>query len=350
MPPIRIAVAGAGMIGRFHLDLIHASTECELAAIVDPSAAAAQLAEQFQVPLFPSLEALLAAQRPDGIILATPNPLHVPQALVCLAAGVPALVEKPLAHTLEEGERLYAASLASATPLLVGHHRAHSPILEQARQVIADGLLGDLVAVMGSALFFKPDDYFDAGPWRRVAGGGPILLNLIHEIGNLRSLCGEIVEVQAMASSATRGFEVEDTAAITLRFASGALGSFLLSDTAASPRSWEQTSEENKTYTHYADEDCYVITGTFGQLSVPTMRLKRFGKAEDRSWWKPFQCEQLPQNRDDPLARQLAHFCQVIRGEAQPRVSVRDGLQNLRVVEAIAQACRSHELIAVRQG
>ncbi len=347
MPLLRIAVAGAGAIGRVHLEQIQASAECELAAIVDPSPAAVELATQLRVPLYTTLEVLLAQDRPDGIILATPNALHVPQALACLAAGVPALVEKPLAHNLKEGERLYAASRASDTPLLVGHHRAHSPILAQARQVIADGLLGDLVAVMGTALFYKPDEYFAAGPWRTQAGGGPILLNLIHEIGNLRSLCGEIVAVQAMASHATRGFEVEDTAAITLRFASGALGSFLLSDTAASPRSWEQTSQENKTYSHYEDEDCYVITGTFGQLSVPTMRLKRFGKAEDRSWWKPFISEQLPQDRDDPLARQLAHFCQVIRRRAQPLVSVLDGLQNLRVVEAIAQACRSHELVKV---
>jgi predicted dehydrogenase len=347
MPLLRIAVAGAGAIGRVHLEQIQASAECELAAIVDPSPAAVELATQLRVPLYTTLEVLLAQDRPDGIILATPNALHVPQALACLAAGVPALVEKPLAHNLKEGERLYAASRASDTPVLVGHHRAHSPILAQARQVIADGLLGDLVAVMGTALFYKPDEYFAAGPWRAQAGGGPILLNLIHEIGNLRSLCGEIVAVQAMASHATRGFEVEDTVAITLRFASGALGSFLLSDTAASPRSWEQTSQENKTYSHYEDEDCYVITGTFGQLSVPTMRLKRFGKAEDRSWWKPFISEQLAQDRDDPLARQLAHFCQVIRGRAQPLVSVLDGLQNLRVVEAIAQACRSHELVKV---
>ena len=98
-------------------------------------------------------------------------------------------------------------------------------------------------------------------------GAGPILLNMIHEVHNLRTLCGDIVAVQAFSSNAIRGFPIEDTVAINFRFASGALGTFMLSDTAACPRSWEQTSQENKAYSSYDDEDCYVITGTFGSVS-----------------------------------------------------------------------------------
>ncbi|GLZ88821.1 oxidoreductase [Metapseudomonas resinovorans] len=349
MSSLRIAIAGAGLIGQRHLEIIQASASCDPVALVDPAPAAEAVAQRAGLPLFPSLEALFETGRPDGIILATPNQLHVEQALTCLQAGVPALIEKPVAHTLEEGERLWAAATDSKVPLLVGHHRAHSPILEQAREVIRQGRLGQVVAVMGSALFYKPDDYFDAAPWRRKAGGGPVLINLIHEIGNLRSLCGEIVEVQALASSATRGFPVEDTVAIGLRFASGALGSFLLSDTAASARSWEQTSRENRDYPSYDDEDCYLIAGTDGSLAVPTMRLKCYDQPEDRSWWKPFTCEVAELHREDPLARQLEHFCQVIRGEAEPLVSVRDGLQNLRVVDAIGRAAREGGTVVVAQ-
>jgi predicted dehydrogenase len=198
---------------------------------------------------------------------------------------------------------------------------------------------------MGSALFYKPDSYFDDAPWRRQAGGGPVLINMIHEIGNLRSLCGEIVAVQAFASNATRGFPVEDTVAIGLRFASGALGTFMLSDTAASARSWEQTSGENKSYASYADEDCYVIAGTMGSLAVPSMRLKVYPRAEDRSWWKPFTTGVAELTEADPLERQLAHFCAVIRGEAAPLVSVRDGLANLEVTEAIAEAARTGAIV-----
>lgn len=349
MKKIRIAVAGAGLIGRRHIELIQASSECELAAIVDPLPASAAYAECLGVPLFADLDSLLASERPDGVILATPNQLHVEGALACVARGVPALIEKPVAHTLDEGKRLLAIAEQAGARLLVGHHRAHSAILEKAREVIAEGVLGNLVAVMGSALFYKPDDYFDAAPWRREAGGGPVLINMIHEIGNLRSLCGEIVAVQAQASSATRGFAVEDTVSISLRFASGALGTFMLSDTAACSRSWEQTARENHDYPSYADEDCYVLAGTQGSLSIPTMRLKYYAKREDRSWWKPFETAVAQLQEADPLARQLAHFCQVIRGEAEPLVSVRDGLRNLQIVDAISEAARTGQIVSTEQ-
>ena len=345
MTRTRIAVAGAGYIGRAHMSVAQQSDTCALSAIVDPSPAAEAHATAAGVPLYRSLGELFDKDRPDGVILATPNQLHLEHALACLAAGVPALLEKPIAPTVEEAERLVQEVDRSGSPLLIGHHRAHSPIMARAKQVIEEGRLGKLVAVMGSAVFFKPDQYFADAEWRRKAGGGPILLNMIHEVHNLRMLCGDIVAVQAFSSHATRGFPVEDTVAINLRFANGALGSFMLSDTAASARSWEQTSQENKAYPTYPDEDCYVIAGTFGSLAVPTMRLKTYGKAEDRSWWKPFELSVAAMTRDDPLRLQLEHFNRVIRGEAEPLVSARDGLQNLRITEAIAQAAMAGKIV-----
>ncbi|KAF1021972.1 MAG: putative oxidoreductase YjhC [Paracidovorax wautersii] len=343
----RLAVAGAGLIGRRHIELVQASDAVHLQAIVDPSPDARAVADAAGVALYPDLAQLFTAEAVDGVILATPNALHVEQALQCIEHGVVALIEKPVAHTLEAGERLLQAATAAQARLLVGHHRAHSPILARAREVIAQGTLGRIVAVSGSATFYKPTDYFESAPWRRQPGGGPILINLIHEIGNLRALCGEITAVQAMASNATRGFAVEDTAAILLRFAGGALGTFVLSDTAASARSWEQTSQENASYPSYADEDCYVIAGTHGSLAVPTMRLKTYASDDARSWFKPFQLGQASVERADPLALQLAHFADVIQGRAQPLVSVRDGVQNLRVVEAIATAIQTQAQVAV---
>ena len=71
------------------------------------------------------------------------------------------------------------------------------------------------------------------------------------------------------------------------------------------------------------------------------MRLKTYPRPEDRSWWKPFEEGTVGMVRDDPLKHQMAHFAAVVRGEAEPLVSVRDGLLNLRVTEAIAEAART---------
>ncbi len=348
MAKIRIAVAGAGTIGLRHIEEIQKSQAATLSAIIDPSPDALAVAQREAVPLYPSLQECFDSNRPEGVILATPNPMHVEQGLACIAAGIPVLVEKPLAHTLEAGRRLVEAAERAPAKLLVGHHRLHSPILHKAVEIVQSGILGSIVGVMGSAVFFKPDAYFD-GPtaWRRAAGGGPILINMIHEIGNLRAMIGEIVAVQAFASNATRNSAVEDTAAIALRFDNGALGTFLLSDTAASPKSWEQTSQENDAYATYPDEDAYVVIGSDGSLAVPTMRLRYHQNKQDRSWHKPFQQETIALERADPLARQIEHFAAVIRGEAKPLVSGRDGLQNLRVTEAVLEAARSGRTVSI---
>ncbi|HKU87062.1 MAG TPA: Gfo/Idh/MocA family oxidoreductase [Casimicrobiaceae bacterium] len=348
---IRIAVAGAGMIGRRHAAIIRATPDCTLSAIVDPAPAAGDFARTLGIPLFGSLAELLNAARPDGVVLATPNQLHVEQALACVAAGVPVLVEKPLADTVEGGVRVCEAAEAARVPILVGHHRRHGAIMAKAVEIIGQGTLGSIVGVVGTALFYKAESegYFDDAPWRREPGGGPILINMIHEIDNLRALCGEIVAVQAFTSNATRTFAVEDTAAIILRFASGALGTFMLSDTAASDRSWEHTSGEDPRYAkaHTRDDDCYLVAGTQGSLAIPTMRIARYPDAARRSWHEALARSTAPLDVVDPLTRQMAHFRDVVRGDTKPLVTARDGLQNLRVVAAIGEAGRSRTIVTL---
>ena len=334
---VRISVVGAGLIGIRHIEEIVASDCAELGSIVDPGPAGAEVAAKYGVACYPTLAELFERDRPDGIILATPNQLHVEGALECIAAGIPVIVEKPLADTVGGAKRLVEAGESAGVPVLTGHHRNYSPIMATAKRIIDEGVLGRLVAVTGTALFYKPDDYFDVnGGWRRKPGGGPILLNLTHEANNLLRLMGRVVRVQAVTSNAVRGFPVEDTAAMVFTFANGALGTFLLSDTAGSARSWEQTSRENASYSTYRDEDCYHVVGTAGSLSVPTMRLKVFvGKP---SWWEPLETSTIEVDRSDPLANQIVHFAAVIRGEAEPICSARDGLDTMRVVDAVVES------------
>ncbi len=346
MRRVRIAVAGAGLIGTRHIEEIAHSDSAVLAAIVDPGPAGSELAEAHGVPRHPSLARLFATDRPDGMILATPNQLHVDGGLECVAAGVPVLVEKPIGDDVPSATRLVEAGEKAGVPVLTGHHRNYSPIMAAARAIVQSGVLGTLVAVTGTALFYKPNDYFDAGGgWRREPGGGPILLNLTHEINNLLSLLGDIDTVIAATSNSTRGFPVEDTSAMIFRFANGALGTFLLSDTAASPRSWEQTSRENTSYASYTDEDAYHIAGTQGSLSIPTMRVRTY--AGERSWWEPFTDATATVERSDPLANQIAHFADVINGAAEPVCSGRDGLKTMQVVDAVVESARTGRPVAI---
>src|SRR6476469_7136253 len=302
---VRIAGAGAGLIGKRHIEEIDASDAAVLASIVDPGPAGPDLAHKCGVPSYSSLAELFARDKPDGLILATPNQMHVAGGLDCVEAGVPVIVEKPIGDTVASATRLVEAGEEAGVPVLTGHHRNYSPIMTKAREVVESGILGRLVRVSGTALFYKPDDYFDAGGgWRREAGGGPILLNLTHEVNNLLSLIGDIETVTALTSNTTRGFPVEDTVAMVFTFANGALGTFLLSDTAGSARSWAQTSQANPSYPSYDDEDCYHGAGTAGSLAVPTMRVRTFPGAP--SWWEPFATAVESVERSDPLANQVA--------------------------------------------
>jgi predicted dehydrogenase len=91
-----------------------------------------------------------------------------------------------------------------------------------------------------------------------------------------------------------------------------------------------------------------VIAGTNSSLSVPTMRPKTYPRPEDLSWWKPFEVGVAGIVGDAPLQHQLEHFGAVVRGEADPLVSARDGLANLPVTKAIVAAAQSGRTVALR--
>jgi predicted dehydrogenase len=329
---------------------LDANLNTQLASVVAPDHPDnVDFAMQRGVAHFTTLADAVAAGGIDAVIISSPNHAHYDQAAFCIEAGLPALVEKPLTETLDSAARLVDMAKARGTPMLVGHHRTYSPLLEVARGFLTSEQFGEPVSVQGTALFYKPDDYFAAGPWRTRKGGGPILINLIHEIGVMRYLFGEIDSVTAHVSRATRGFEVEDSAAITLAFGNGALGTFLLSDASASSKSWEMTAGENPAYPFFPDQDCYHFAGTVGSLDFPSMHMRSYAQGHPRSWWESFGEGRLEIARLDPLARQLQHFVEVARGRAQPLVSLRDGYLNMVVVEAIVRAAETRREIRVSE-
>ncbi len=334
--PVRIAVAGAGLVGKRHVEAIERCNEAIVSAIVDPDPATQDVASQNGCKRYASIADMLAAEPADGVIIATPNQMHVEGGLQCVRAGIPVLVEKPIADSAQSASRLVNEAARLDVPVLVGHHRRHNPLIRAARRQIESGAVGDIVAVHAACWLHKPDDYFNVA-WRTQPGAGPVFINLIHDIDLLRYLAGEIVSVQAADSSHARGNDVEDTAAIIVRFANGALGTVTVSDSIVAPWSWELTAAENPAYP-VTDETCYYIGGTRGSLEIPKGKI--WTQSGERSWWRPINHTSYDTIARDPLDEQIDHFCRVIAGTEQPIVSGREGLKSLAVVEAIKTSAR----------
>ena len=282
---------------------------------------------------------MLDKVRPDALIIAAPNALHLPIALDAIARGIPVLVEKPVAASVAEGEAIALAAQEAGVPVLVGHHRRHNPIIAEAKKLIDAGALGRLVTATVLYTFLKPPDYFDL-EWRRRPGGGPVLINLVHEIDLIRHLCGEIASVQALTSNASRGFEVEDTGAALLRLVNGALVTLSVSDAAVTPWSWDLASGESALFPPQPERvQTHFLSGADGSLALPTLDLWTYGGA--KGWMQPMSRTRHAAPPGDPYAAQLAHFRRVVRREEAPLVSAEEGVRTLRAVLAVHEAARS---------
>ena len=338
----RLAVAGAGLVGQRHIASVDRCGDVELAALVDPRPAVEAQALKLGVPWFESLSGMFRSERPDGVILATPNPVHVESGLECISAGCPVLVEKPIATSVDEAAILVEAARAAGVPIQVGHHRRHYPLMREARAAIDAGKLGRLRMVHATCWLYKPDEYFDEAPWRKAAGAGPVFVNLAHDIDSIRYLCGDVVSVQAQEQPSARGYENEDVAAAVLRFGNGAIGTISVSDSIVSPWSWELTARENPVYPPVA-QSCYMLGGSHGSLSLPDLTLWTYSDA--RSWWRPIGATTLNCGSFDPFVEQLTRFAAVLAGREEPLVSGLDGLKTLQVIEAIQTSAKSGQTV-----
>ncbi len=166
-----------------------------------------------------------------------------------------------------------------------------------------------------------------------------MLINLIHDIDCLRMLCGNIDDVQAIVSNRARGFDVEDTAAVILRFANGALGTFSLSDAIPSPWNWEASSGQ-ALYFPPQREDAYFIGGRKASIAVPGLAKWQHETARGR-WQDPLVRHQLRIEIASAYQRQLSNFVSMIRGTQAPAVSARDGFMTLATVLSIRRAAEN---------
>ena len=342
--PIRLGIIGTGGIGSLHANLAATVADIDLVAVASLDDHAEAFAVGLGVELFREYRAL-ADLNPDAVVIATPNQSHLEIGRFFAEHGADLLVEKPIADTRAAGAELCDVAEANDVALLVGHHRRHHSLV-RATQEFVQSQLGRLIATNTMVTMRKPDSYYDI-EWRRQLGAGPLLVNLIHEVDLLSTVCGEITHVQAASAKIGRNFEFDDSAAILLRYASGALGTLVISESSTSPWSWEASVSDGMGF-HNAGQDHGKFVGTDASLSFPSLTTWRYDETEpDPGWQSPLHSARLNPERNNPYIAQLEHLVRVVRRTEEPLVTGRDGLRSLAVVDAVIESAANGTLVEV---
>lgn len=177
---------------------------------------------------------------------------------------------------------------------------------------------------------------------------GPIFINLIHEIDLLHYWYGPITRVYAEQAISQRGFDAEEGAAITLRFASGLVGTFLLSDAVVSPHSFEGGTGENPIIPR-TGQDFHRVFGSEGTLSISDMTRWEYAEGE-KSWNRELSSAKLEvPNMKIPFEAQIDHFVKAIRGEELASCDGAEGLRAVEVCEAIKQSMKEHRPVEIER-
>jgi len=338
---VSIAIVGTGQIGPRHAEAVVEDPNSSLICFVDPNPAAEVVAKKFGVPLYPSVSAMLSSpHKPEAAIVCTPNHLHVEISKELLDAGVHVLCEKPISTDIKSGLSLVEHVKSSNACLVIGHHRRLNKYVLAAKNTLPT--LGRIITVSGMWCTSKPSSYFDPPTkWRRGTTGGPILINLVHDVDVLQYLFGPIDHVYAEELPKERGHAAEEGAAIMIGFESGAIGTFILCDNVPSPHNFESGTGENPIIPK-TGMDVYRIFGSQGCLSVPDMKKWTYDRGKERSWTEMLteQEAEVPDVKI-PFELQVEHFVKVIRGEENPICSGEDGLRALVVCDAVKKAIQA---------
>jgi predicted dehydrogenase len=274
---VEVAIVGTGGIAAFHAEALAAHDgRARIIAATDVDAAALAAYEaKWSVPaVYPTLDELLAREKPDLATLCTPPGLHASQAVACLSRGISVLCEKPPVLSLAELDAVSAAVSDEVYFASVCQHRFGSGAV-RLRTLMGDDRLGRPLAAVCHTLWFRADEYF-AVPWRgnwEVEGGGPTMGHGIHQFDLLLSVLGEWREVVAVAARQARPTATEDLSCAIVTFASGAVATIV--NSVVSPREhsylrfdFEHASVELDHVYGYSDKNWRVTAAPGHESSV----------------------------------------------------------------------------------
>ncbi|HLN23506.1 MAG TPA: Gfo/Idh/MocA family oxidoreductase [Patescibacteria group bacterium] len=325
-PSSLFVIVGYGSIGRRHLSIMREAMP--LARIIVARRGAQPLdAEQAGMAQVVGSLAEALAETPVAVVLCSPAPCHAAQGLACVAAGVPLLVEKPLASDAAEAASLAAAARQAGVVLQIGYCLRFDPSLTAARQALLDGQIGRLLAieveVAQDLRDWRPGTDWRAGVSAQAALGGGALMELSHEIDIAGWLGGPVAAVTARLARTglLDGSDVEDWVDLLLEFRSGACARVHMDMIQQPPRRL-----------------CRMI-GSEGTIEwdgiARQARLYRRSTAE----WTVLPCGTI--ERNTLFRAQWTHFIDRIADGAPPLVSGEDGCRVMDIVTAARQSSQS---------
>ena len=230
MNPIRYGVIGLKGIAKSHIRAARANPNVDLVALVDIDSRVLEAkSKELGVKGYTDYRELLEGHKVDAVSIATPHHLHCPIGLDFLAAGIHIYVEKPLANTMSEANRMIELAQKHHLKIAVGHqYRTHrsSQIL---KHLIETDTIGNPMRILWTWGQFRPDNYYTRDAWRgqfQGAGGGVLMSHVSHDLDLICWLLGQPVQVQAFIANQLHNTQVEDIACAQFVFGNGAICSF----------------------------------------------------------------------------------------------------------------------------
>lgn len=259
MTTLKWGLIGAGDISRKRIaPALHDLPNCEFISVSRSQADLAEaFAREFGAPKwFADWRKQIADADIEAVYIATPVYLHAEQTIAAAEAGKHVLVEKPMALTVADCDRMIAACTANGVKLGVAYYRRFYPVLVRVKEIIASGEIGNVTLAQANAFEYVDLPADSPRHWfleKGKSGGGPMMDFGCHRIELLIDIFGRVTGVSGLVSNAAFGREVEDTAAASFQFASGVCASV--------------------TVTHAAIEakDTLDIYGTKGSIHIPVL-------------------------------------------------------------------------------
>jgi predicted dehydrogenase len=240
---LKFALVGCGRIAKRHSELLgnKVIAGASLVAVCDVVLAKAEkIGKQFGVPYFADMHEMMKREKPDVVVILTESGLHAGHAVALAPYGAHIIVEKPMALTLEDADRMIrACDKHNVRLFVVKQNRFNVPVVKL-REALDAGRFGKLVLGTVRVRWCRRQDYYDQDSWRGTwaMDGGVLTNQASHHVDLLEWMMGDVESVFAKSATALVNIETEDTAVVVLKFKSGALG-IIEATTAARPTDLE---------------------------------------------------------------------------------------------------------------